>query len=642
MDVLLSKLSYRLYEMESYCLSYETYPLDSLIDIKEGLVWLKGASADFSYLAQLESLLIQLTQLVSCLQQRLSPFSPDYRDVFLEFIDLVRQLVLEQGFYTYSDFHLSTKSEQITQLIERVQQEMAGVILPARALNQFEARLEQDDDAWLNIVLDFIERFSRVGEYTFDGRLTYKLDTNTKSDSLLSQAGLAPLLTIGVKTAQSLAWMKCHFDQFKWSTSKQAASLKVKDLRPVFGVLRQAKMLIHKQDQKNFAYQSSYNALEAAYLATQAESLSSIAAQLTEKLGCPVFSLPSQSDLYVSDLEVSILLDDIFSLFGSLSVLSHQVFTLFSQDVSGGSRLIIVSGLLNTKFEKCWQKNSGYRDREFLFNASYGLSVLGHKVWLANTSAGLICVPDDKLYSIQEWDNRALSVDVAQNYISVVFEGVGRVDVFIGNSEILDAKIKKNVILINDLGLVYGILVETVAVRYHVYKVPSLGLSACVNMLWHFDSVGVVAEINPLALIEPESEPIESAKDNPDLEGEQGWIVKIADKTCFIHPEVVERHLTADKVERITLSYVDLSFIKLEGWCFPYFNFAKGPALSLLLLAWQGCRVCLSVNSIYYKKSINGILIETENVERLALNDLSLIDDKKNENVLYVIDAKSF
>jgi len=642
MEVLLSKLSYRLYEMESYCLSYETYPLDSLIDIKEGLVWLKDASADFPYLTQLESLLMQLSQLVSCLQQRLSPFSPDYRDVFLEFIDLVRQLVLEQGFYAYSDFHLSAKSEQITQLIKRVQKETAGAIQPTRELNQFEAILEQDDDAWLSIVLDFIERFSRVGEYTFDGKLTYKFDTNAKSDGLLSQAGLAPLLTIGVKTAQSLAWMKCHFDQFKWSASKPAVRLKTKDLRPVFSVLRQAKMLIHEQDQKNFAYHSSYKVLEAAYLATQAEYLANLAAQLTEKLGCSVFSLPAQSDLYISELDVSTLFDDIFSLFSSYSVLSDQVFTLFSQDVSGGSRLIIVSGLLDTKFERHWLKNPEYKDSELVFNASYGLSVLGHKVWLLNASDGLICVPDDKLHSIQVWDNRELTVDAAQNAISVVLEGVGQVDVFIGNSEILDSKIEKNVILINDLGVIYGILVETVAVRYHVYKVPSLGLSPSINMLWYFDKVGVVAEINPLALMNAESENLVSQKKEPALLAEQGWVVKIADKTLFIHPEVVERHLTADKVERLALSYVDLPFIRLDEWCYPYFDFAKGSALSLLLLTWQGSRVCLSVNSIYYKKGLNDILLETENVERLALYDLSLIDEKKTENVLYVIDAKSF
>jgi len=640
MEVLLSKLSYRLYEMESYCLSYETFPLDSLIDIKEGLDWLKDASADLSYLVQLEPLLIQLTQFVSYLQQRLSPFSPDYRDLFLEFIDIVRQLVLEQGFYASAGFHLATKKEQIAQLIEKIQQERADIIQPGRELNQFEARLEQDDEAWLSIVMDFIERFSRVGEYTFDGILTYKSDANTKNIGQLNQAGLASILTISVKTAQSLAWMRCHFNHFKWFVSTQGVSSKAKDLRPVFDALRQAKMLIHKQDQKYFAYRSSYQALEAAYLTTQTKSLANVAAQLTDKLGLPVFVLPTQSDLSVSDLEVSILLDDIFSLFGSLSVLSHQVFTLFSQDVSGCSKLIVISGLLDAGSERYLQRGSEYSGRDLVFSASYGLSVLGFKVWLSSTSDGLICIPDDKLHSIHKWDDRAL--DLTQSYISMVLEGVGLVDVFIGNNEILDSKIEKNVILINDLGVTYGILVGAVSVRYQAYKVPSFGLKPYINMLWYLDRVGVVAEINPLALIQAKSEPVEPPSDTPDLEGEQGWIVKIAGKTCFIHPEVVERHLTADKVERVALSYVDLPFIQLEGRCYPYFDFAKGSALSLLLLAWQGDSFCLSVSSIYYQKNVKSLLLKVEIIERLTFFDLSLIDEKNNENVLYVIDTKSF
>lgn len=642
MEVLLSKLSYRLYEMESYCLSYENFPLDSLIEIKEGLDWLQSSMSNLPCLTQLESLLNQLTQFVSCLQQRLSPFSSSYRDLFLELIDLVRQLVLEQAYYAYCDIQLSTKPEQIAQLIERVQQEHASILQPSQALNKFEAKLEQDDDAWLTILMDFIERFSRVGEFTFEGNLSYKTDIGLKADSSLHQAGLAPILKVDAKTAQSLAWMNRHFSQFKWHISNQTISLSIKDLRPVFDCLRQAKVLIQKHDQKHFSYAYAYQVLETTYIATQADSLGNIADKLSDKLGFSVVSLPTQAGIYVEDLVVSTLLNDIFSLFNSHSPFNCQSFTLFTQDVSGKSRLMVASNLMDSKPKRYCLESSEYADRGLIIDLPYALSVLEYKVWLASSSDGFICVPDSKVHSILVWNNEVLSTDLSQNYMSVLIEDVGQVDVFIGSREILDSQTQKNVILINDLGDMYGVLVEEVDVKHHVYKVPSMGLSPGVNMLWYFDQVGIVAEINPNALMKPEIEYVASQKDKPDLVGVGGWIAKIAGMHCFIHPEVVEKHLTTDNAVNVTLSYVDSPFIQLEGRCYPYFDCVKGDASSLLLLVWRDESVCIAVNSIYYQKNIDDTLLRLDGVERLTLHDLSLIDEKMNENVLYVIDANSF
>jgi hypothetical protein len=642
MEVLLSKISYRLYEMESYCLSYENFPLDSLIEIKEGLDWLKYSISNFPYLTQLEPLLNQVTQFVSCLQQKLSPFSSIYRDLFLEIIEFIRQLVLEQGFYLYDEVQLSTKSERIAQFIERVQQEQLTITQPNQVLNNFEAKLEQDDDVWLGVLMDFIERFSRVGEFTFEGNLNYKADIGSKLDGPLHQMGLSPVLNVNVKTAQSLTWMNRHFNQFQWLSLNQSNNLENKDLRPIFDCLRQAKILFHQQDQKHFLYLSAYQILETVYLTTQADSLGNIVAKLSEKLGFSVLCLPAQSEFFVDSSVVSTLLDAIPSLLSSSSLLNCQVVTLFSQDVSGRSRLVISSDLVDCKPKRYCLDASGNANTASILDIPYELSVLEHKVWLAKSAQGFICVPDKKVHSIFVWDNALRAADLNQCYTSVVVDGVGQIDVFIGSREILDSKTEKNVILINDLGNMYGVLVEAISLDHHVYKVPSVGLSPSINMLWHFEQAGIVAEISPTAFLKSEIKCLVSPKDKPDLKGVGGWIAKIAGRQCFIHPEVVERHLSADKKTVVKLSYVDHLFIELEGRCLPYCDYTIGDALSLLLVSWQDDSVCIAVNSIYYKNNVDDALLGSQCVERLVLNDLFSMSEKANKNVLYVIDSNSF
>lgn len=119
-----------------------------------------------------------------------------------------------------------------------------------------------------------------------------------------------------------------------------------------------------------------------------------------------------------------------------------------------------------------------------------------------------------------------------------------------------------------------------------------------------------------------------------------GWIALIAGIRIFISVEVVEKHLTVSMTDTFHIAYSEFSLVKIEGRCCPFLDLATKPALSLLLLSWQGESVCLSINSIYYEKNLDTLKQEIENVERIDLCDIPQAFENEYEGVLYVIDTQ--
>lgn len=640
MDVLLSKLSYRLYELESHSLSYRHSPVESLIEVKEGLDWLSNmAKAQFE-LMPMAKLLDSFQHLVINLQRKHSPFNANVRDLLLEFIDLARQLVLEQSFYSASVLNLPPKHYQIENLISKVALIDASLDSSKQLIKHFEAEVDQDDDDWLNKLIDFVERFSRVGEYYFEGGLNYKLESASQGLTQRSSGDVVHVFKLGVKTAQSLAWMKANFDQFQWISKDILENYKEQDLRPLFKGIRLAKSLMPKRAQREFKYPSYYNELESLYLKTQALSLEKIAEKLSIKLKASVGILPSQSKQYVDiggaqDLEAEI---DLARGLGAES--KNAPFTLLVRDVSGTSWLSLINEDVLKELAMADFSSLG---QHCLLSIPIDADVLEYQVRQMLFANHLICVPEEKVLLIHNCEDDLVIHDESCSFIKMHFGSIGVVDVFVSGYQNLPSQGAGKVVLIKEFGFVYGILASDIMLQQQANKVPSHGLSTHVNMLWELSDSRIVPEINPLTYSINNQELSVDRNQIVDVsEVSSGWVATIAGLCCFIQTDIVEKHVTTMTKEKVLLPEIQHSLIRLEGECYPYIDVANQPSSSLVLLGGQQHSVCISVNSIYYEKDMTRFMDNIETVERLSVNSLSEMIRDHSRNTLYVVDVNSF
>lgn len=635
MEVLLSRLSYRLYELESYCLSYEISPVESLIDINDELDWLSDNASDQFELMSARQLLGSFSALVLNLQQNHSPFNIYFRDLFLEYIDLIRQLILEQNFNLSNTPNLIKKEPQIELLEKKVGQIQTEMRLTKCELGAFEAELDQENADWLNILMDFIERFSRVGEYSFEGGLNYKFNLSRDDTTFINRNNASALLKIGVKTAQSLVWMKRNFNNFQWFPVDSVAEKKDINLIPYFRGFRHANAIMQWRDRKRFNYLYYYKELESAYLNFQGISLERVAERLKVMLGISIVVLPRQSDLHVNSRIVSSLLQDMSIAIRSISVLPHSSFTLFVHDVAANSKLSIIMGVMS---DRKLISDFNHSFKNLVLTLPIDLDVLEHKLWSMDFGDERICVPDEKFHSIQSCKNAVLSLPDNEPFVKIEFEGVGLIDVFVTNNEDLSYEKEKSVILVDELGVISGFLVSEIVSECHAYKTPSSGIGSKIKMLWSLENADVIAEINPLAYLDSNNK--QKVRQSEVVVDTSGWIALIAGIRIFISVEVVEKHLTVSMTDTFHIAYSEFSLVKIEGRCCPFLDLATKPALSLLLLSWQGESVCLSINSIYYEKNLDTLKQEIENVERIDLCDIPQAFENEYEGVLYVIDTQ--
>lgn len=640
MEVLLNKLNYRLYEMEASCLSYPVQPLDSLIDLKDGLVYLNEATKEVSSLAPLSTLTYQLTLLVSSLQQNYSPFSSTSRNLFLEFIDLFRQAVLAQEYYGSDDSNLILRLDQGVQLLEKIKEESTKNSLMDQNLNCFEADLEQDDEVWLDTIMDFIERFSRVGTFTFAGGVDYRSSALLDREALFGQLLQSSQINIKVKTGQSLIWVQSHFNQFEWRLSKRNKPNDGADLASVFMALRRAKELIPKSKQRKFRYSTSYHVLERLYLSANTRLLAEVAKTLSDYMDVPIKVLSSQAQLVLSKTAIQ----DLYAAIKQQNLVPNGLsFTLRLFDFAGTSRLLLVSDEFNKKQWLAYLKGSEVTPSGVYLDTAYDVSVLESELNLIAFDDGMIVIPSDKCLSILEWDHREYEYHEETSLVSIEFENLGLLDVFLLCSfEKLTSSASLSVMLIQDVEVTYGILFEGKEEQKQGYKLASFGLSAGTRMLWYLDHIGVVPEINPLALMAPIAA-VEVSEDNQDLVTmpKSGWMANIAGNHVCICPKLVKKHLSLGDVQIVMPFGGTSPLVYFDGICYSLLRGAEEGALSILLLQYQGFHCCLAVNSIYYERNTDQLLQEMENVERLYLPKLSIARDSNLSNTLYVIDVKS-
>ena len=327
MDVLLSKLSYRLYEMESYCLSYDAFPVDSLIDIKEGLVWLKRALSDFSDSPPLLNLLGQIAGVIFHLQQQQSPFSPNYREILLEFIDLMRQLVLEQSFNDINAVNLVSKKSRIDLLISKIEQAKIDLSSHSSMFNLYETEFVQDEESWLLMLIDFIENFSRIREFSLQGGINFKYEDGLEKETPLNSSSLVGVLKIQVKTSQSLAWMRRHYSQFNWALTSFSHD-GVVDLSPIFRSIRTARSKVKSHYQRGGDLALANRSLEAVYKATQVMTLKELVKTISWRFALSFKCSISQEGQLINKLDIDGLCNGIGKAVSSLTLSESHGFSL--------------------------------------------------------------------------------------------------------------------------------------------------------------------------------------------------------------------------------------------------------------------------------------------------------------------------
>lgn len=638
MDVLLSKLSYRLYEMESHCLSYDAFPVDSLIDIREGLVWLKSALNNFSDSPSLLNLFGQIAGVIFHLQQQHSPFLSSHREILIEFIDLMRQLVLEQSFNGLAAVNLVSKQERIDQLVARVEQGKVALNSHSSTLNLFEAKLEQDEESWLLMLLDFIEHFSRIGEFSVEGGLSFKFEDGLEKDAGLHTSSLVNVLKIHVKTSQSLAWMNRHYGQFNWELTTFTCDGAV-DLAPIFRSIRVARSQAKLHYQKGSDLALANTSLEAIYKSTQLITLKELSQTLGWRFAIPFTCSPLQEKHLVNRLGLDDFYKEVGRAASSLNLSdTHNIF-LQLQDVAGASYIYLYAGrgLSNDPIGSV----SLTKNYEPFFESSLALNLAEQNLMLASFGRERICVPHSKLHSLLHWGDVSSFEQEADGQLNCLINGIGQICVFTDTEENLNLHHNKRIILVNDFDTSYGLLVDDVKLDNRGYKTQSFGLPSKAGMLWRVNKLDYAVEINPLLL---SGEVISDGSQQSDisLDLEDGWLTKIAEKHVFIRSNVVAKHLAANQFDTIELKCIDVSLINIEECCYPFLNFATSPALSFILLTNQNQSFCLSVNSTYYKKSLDISSVKTDNSKRLMMSDFAKELTTSNEECLYVIDDLSF
>lgn len=638
MEVLLSKLSYRLYELESYSLSYDLSPVESLIDIREGLDWLKANVSKQLELMSLDELLDSFLRLVVSLQQGFSPFNFKFRDLLLEFIDLARQLILEQDFYLSHKPNLAIKTHQISLINNKLEQLNCELTANASLeMNVYESHVDQDNDYWLDDLIEFIERFSRVGVYYFEGGLSLKQNEVMNDDAKLVLSGASASLILGVKTSQSLAWMTHNFDKFTWAIKQNVAVVSSLNLTSLFRGLRHANELLGWREKKRFKYSGYYKELENFYVSSQSLTLKQAAEQLSNTSKTRIDTKESQSDLSIS-LSASSELQR--SLAQVIKVISHVDFPKCYLSVNdfSGSTLLSLNGV-ECAFE-CEQVGEINALGDGLLSVSAELDVLEHAVWQMKFANENICVPDHKIHSMHIYEARDLGACDKFSFVEMTFETVGVVNVFIAPKNMGQYELGASVVLVEGFEQVYGLLVTSLALKRHAYKVPSKGADTKTNMLWCVDGVNVVPEINPCAYDE-NGVNLVLRQDDIKVE-ESGWLALFNGTRCFIHADIVEKHLPVLFECVVNLPGASLPFVKLEGVCYPYLELEKRAASSLVLLACQDESVCLSVSSIYYETDTRALLQEVEGIKRLDFAEFAQSSINYDANLLYVIDSNSF
>ena len=647
MEVLLSKLSYRLYELESYSLSYDFSPVESLIDIREGLDWLSANAAQQFELMSLNELLDSFLRLVAGLQHELSPFNFKFRDLLLEFIDLARQLILEQDFYLSFEPNLATKSHQITLISNKIDLLSNELTTGSNlAVNVYESDVDQDNDYWLNDLIDFIERFSRVGAYYFEGGLNFKPEGLMNEDVKLILNNTSSSLVLGVKTSQSLAWMKHNFNKFRWNKRQDSKLVSPLNLASLFKGFRHANELLGWREKKRFKYSNYYKELESVYLASQSLTLKQAAKQLSSISKLDIEVMAYQSSLYV-DLDAFDKLKQSLAKAINLNSCDHSFqYYLSLKDCAGCSYLSLeeVNELgLQSESEVGLIGGPNQIDVELnklSLSVSVDLDVLEHSVWQMNFANEVICVPDHKIHSIQIFEVRDFESCDNFSIIQMTFDSIGTIDVFVAPHEQSQLEGDARVVLIEEVGRTYGILVTDMRLQRRAYKVASKGVNAKVTMLWCLGGENVVPEINPCAYEETSINLI--VKQDDIRVDKSGWLAKVAGVFCFIGADIVEKHLPVTLENVVNLPGISLPLAKLEGVCYPYLDIEKELAISLVLLTSQDKYICLPVEAIYYEADMSNKLQSIEGIDRLDLREFSLLSSNYDANLLYVIDSNSF
>ena len=638
MEVLLSKLSYRLYELESYSLSYDLSPVESLIDIREGLDWLSVNASKQLELMSLDELLSSYLRLVISLQQAFSPFNFKFRDLLLEFIDLARQLILEQDFYLSYEPNLAIKTHQISLMFNKVEQLNGKLEANSNLeMNVYESQVDQDNDYWLDDLIDFIERFSRVGVYYFEGGLNFKQEEVLNNDAKLALSGASTSLVLGVKTSQSLAWMTHNFTKFAWGIKQNAAVVSSLNLTPLFRGLRHANELLDWREKKRFKYSNYYKDLEKFYISSQSLTLKQAAEQLSNVLKALVETKENQNDLCISLNAFSKLQQSLPPVIKAISSSDSPKCYLSVNDYSGSTLLSLK--VEESSFECEYTGDANALGGGYL-SVSTDLDVLEHPVWQMKFANETICVPDHKIHSIQIYDVIDLGSCDNFSFVEMTFENIGVVDVFIAPKNIGLSELDARVVLIEGVEHIYGILVTDLELKRHAYKVLSKGVDAKTNMLWCVDGTNVVPEINPCAYDE-NGVNLVLRQDDVDIKG-GGWLALINGIRCFIHADIVEKHLPVLFENVINLPGSTLPLVKLEGVCYPYLELEKRAVSSLVLLAWQDKSICVCVSSIYYEADTRELLQEVEGIKRAYFAEFALTSPNYDANLLYVIDSNSF
>lgn len=646
MDVLLSKLSYRLYEMESRSLSYETYPLDNLIDIKDDLEWLTAVIDDHSNLIQLKPALTSLMRHVVFLQQRFSPFSSSFRELLLEFIDLTRQFVLGRSFYMANDFS-NFASQQVEALSLKIEQELIEFNLPEEKLNAFEAKLEQDNDTWLDSLIDFIERFTRLGEFSVESALDAKFKSVIEGNTL--HQNLVPYLLLKVKTAQSLVWIQHHFKGLEWQLTKNEVRGELLDFSSVFMCLRQMQLSLPKRDIKNVRFEEAYEVLRSAYLTIQTDTIENLAKQFTEVFGLPAYVLPHQKENSIPNNIFPHMFDQIREYMNCHDTRKNQRYLLVNRDIAGESFILVYASSIDTEFESTLESSRQSRlvmKEGSLLALKYGLDMLEQKVILTEFDGEMICIPEGNICAIQNWRTKELINTHNGLVVDIEVAGFGRIDIYADRREVLESNVDSTLIVCNYLGKVFGILVGQVLSNEQAYKVASYGLDNRVHMIWQIVDFGLVVEKNFDACREPKEERLKAnltEKKQVELfQGMSAWIVKISNSRFIVTPDIVKKHVSGRNIKVLEAACIDYPMVRVDEGCYPCFADLKKPYSSLLLLEAEEQQICLPVNSIYYEKSIDTLLEEMENVRHIKVDEIPLVTVDKENVPLYVIDANSF